>query len=159
MENVEYIRGVLLLVLIIGSNFLADTFPCESYNFLKTNKIAKYTILFFLIFFTINFTNPIGINPRRHIYNAIILLLLYIIITQLKLVYMIICLCIIASIYIIQTYIDYHKLNTKDKNMVYKLSQLQNSIKYILLIVIGIGIIDWQYRKNMDTELVCDRLV
>lgn len=141
-EQTVYIRGILLLTLVIGGNFLAETLPCTTQTFFRTNMIAKQVLVLFLIFFTINFTNPIGANPLQHIIQTLILWGGYIIITRLELTYMIPSFVILGIMYFIQTYIDYHSTIPEDKSIVVRLYRIQQIIKYLLLIVIVLGVMD-----------------
>ena len=152
-EQTVYIRGILLLALAIGGNFLAETLPCKTHTFFRTNMIAKQVLVIFLIFFTINFTNPIGENPLQHMLQTLLLWVGYIIITRLDLAYMIPSFVLLGIMYFIQTYIDYHKKNQQNDTVLTYFFRIQQSIKYLLIIIIILGILD-TFQNNGAQKIV-----
>ena len=47
----SYTKGLLLLSLTVMGNFVAETLGCSTQKLLNTNRIAKLSIIFFLIYF------------------------------------------------------------------------------------------------------------
>ena len=68
------IKATLLLVLSISGNFLAETLSCQSQKWLE-NMYIKHTLILFMIYFTINFTQDDNImdSPIRNIGKAIMM--------------------------------------------------------------------------------------
>ena len=84
MEDYDDImKGILLLVLAVAGNFVAETLGCKTQKLLSENMFVKQTIIFIIVYFVINFTNSDdSVHPLK-ILKTTILLFRYIILDNL----------------------------------------------------------------------------
>ena len=140
-NDTKYIKGIMLLLLAVSGNFIAETFSCSTQRVLTTNMYAKQMIVFLLIYFTINFADEeVGMNPTQHLLEAFVLWFLFLLVTKLNVVFTFIILLLVASFYIFQNYIEYHLNIVKDQRRVQQLKDIQTLLKFLTLYFIFSGI-------------------
>ena len=76
------IPGLLLLLLAISGNFLADTYSCNLQKIFHTNILYKNFLVFLLMYFTIYFTEQKVENPLYSFIKTIIAYAFYLIFTK-----------------------------------------------------------------------------
>jgi len=68
MENTvekanNIMNGVLLLILAISGNFIAETLGCKTQKLLTENMLAKHVVILFIIYFSLGFASESNPNP------------------------------------------------------------------------------------------------
>ena len=96
MESI--IKALLLLVLSVSGNFLAETLGCQSQTLLD-NMFAKHVLILFMIYFTIDFTQGDEVvNPIVNLKRAIIVWVFFHLFTHLDIGATLVVLLIFASL-------------------------------------------------------------
>ena len=103
MELIASIKGLLLLLLAIIANFLGNTMNCSMQKILTNSAIGRNVIIYFLIYFTINFTT-VQKNPGMNFINAFLIYLLFVVLVKQNIYFFLFSLVILFSIYVISQY-------------------------------------------------------
>ena len=80
MEDYDDImKGILLLVLAVAGNFVAETLGCKTQKLLSENMFVKQTIIFIIVYFVINFTNSDdSVHPLKILKTTLSIYILFI---------------------------------------------------------------------------------
>ena len=149
------LKATLLLILSVCGNFLAETLGCQSQKVLE-NMFVKHVLLFFMIYFTINFTQSgIVVNPIINIFKAFIVWIMYHFFTHMDLVPTLIVGLLLMILFFISNYRTYIKESTSVKKE--KGEKVDNALKFtqkilwiILVITILIGSCLYYFEKNKE---------
>lgn len=72
-----YIKGLVLVFLMIAANFLGNTLGCGVQRLLTHNMYVKQLIIFVSIYFALNFADDSGdVDPVQHIKQSLVIWLL-----------------------------------------------------------------------------------
>lgn len=149
------LKATLLLILSVCGNFLAETLGCQSQKVLE-NMFVKHILLFFMIYFTINFTQTgIVVNPIINVFKAFIVWIMYHFFTHMDLVPTLIVGLLLMILFFISNYRTYIKESTSVKKE--KGEKLDNALKLtqrilwiILVTAILIGSCIYYFEKNKE---------
>jgi len=137
----DKISGIFLFFAIILGNFLDTTVGEKLKTFLYNNTIAKFFIIFVIIYYTVNFTSTDIIHPTEHLKHSGIIFLLYILATRNYLTVSILSFIMIIINYTVDTYVTYHETKTKDKQKVEQFTRYSDIITWSIICMICIGFI------------------
>ena len=158
-------KGLLLVFLGISGNFLAQTMGCRFQELLTNNMFAKSLFVFFIIYFTVNFTASVSTSPTKLFVLSVLVWLFFVLLSKNNLVFTLIVLVLLIILFTINNYIDYYKnllANETDENkkkkyseLIYKLDKAYLDIELgtITLLVIGFVVyFEQKYKeyKNKD---------
>jgi len=149
------LKATLLLILSVCGNFLAETLGCQSQKVLE-NMFVKHLLLFFMIYFTINFTQTgIVVNPIINVFKAFIVWIMYHFFTHMDLVPTIIVGLLLMILFFISNYRTYIKESTSVKKE--KGEKVDNALKFtqkilwiILVITILVGSSLYYFEKKKE---------
>ena len=149
------LKATLLLILSVCGNFLAETLGCQSQKVLE-NMFVKHLLLFFMIYFTINFTQTgIVVNPIINVFKASIVWIMYHFFTHMDLVPTIIVGLLLMILFFISNYRTYIKEGTSVKKE--KGEKVDNALKFtqkilwiILVITILVGSSLYYFEKKKE---------
>ena len=149
------LKATLLLILSVCGNFLAETLGCQSQKVLE-NMFVKHILLFFMIYFTINFTQTgIVVNPIINVFKAFIVWIMYHFFTHMDLVPTLIVGLLLMILFFISNYRTYIKESTSVKKE--KGEKLDNALKLtqrilwiILVTAILIGSCVYYFEKKKE---------
>lgn len=128
------IKGIFLIILAEYGNFVADTVGCNTQKFLSENILAKQFIIVMIIYFSINFTSDTDVNPSINIIKAIVVWVGFLMFNKMDLSFTITAFLLLVTVYIIDNYNQYYKIQKKDTE---KLDKIQQGI-YILIAVLTV---------------------
>jgi VanZ family protein len=159
-ENENIMNGILLLVLAISGNFIAETMGCQLRKELSENMYAKHAVILFIIFFSLGFASNDNINPLILFRDSLIIWVLFVLFTKMSLRFNSLVFIFIAVYHVIYTYIKYYKSKypEKYKDRIKTLNNILNYILYLLIIIIIVGFILYfnkqyqEYKKNWSTS-------
>ena len=128
------IKGIFLIILAEYGNFVADTVGCNTQKFLSENILAKQFIIVMIIYFSINFTSDTDVNPSINIIKAIVVWVGFLMFNKMDLSFTITAFLLLVTVYIIDNYNQYYKIQKKNTE---KLDKIQQGI-YILIAVLTV---------------------
>jgi len=153
MNTQLYIKGIILLLLIVLGNFISETLSCSTRQILSNNIYVKQFIIFFLIYFTINFNSDnVAEHPNIHLKYAFYLWGMFYIISKFDVLYSMSIFLILTILYTLQNYIDHHTNKSSDKNIILRLHYYQTILWYVLILLCILGIIDM---FNLNKPITC----
>ena len=120
-------KGLLLVFLGISGNFLAQTMGCRFQELLTNNMFAKSLFVFFIIYFTVNFTASVSTSPTKLFVLSVLVWLFFVLLSKNNLVFTLIVLVLLIILFTINNYIDYYKnllANETDENKKKKYNEL-----------------------------------
>jgi len=164
MENTvekddNIMNGVLLLILAISGNFIAETLGCKSQKLLSENMLAKHVVILFIIYFSLGFASESNPNPMILLRNSVSIWVLFLLFTKMSLNFNIFVFGLVVLYHFINTYINYY--SSLDKKKYKKEIDNYNKILYYLkYLIIGLLIVGFvlyfnkqrnEYSKNWST--------
>lgn len=134
-------KGLFLLFLAVGGNYVAQTFSCKTQKLLLENMYAKQLIVLFIIYFAIGFVDESNTSPFQKVLLALLIWILFLMFTKMNLVFTIISFSLFSFAYFIQTWIMYYKNMKDDKKYGEEISNLEHIFRNLVMITIFIIII------------------
>lgn len=129
------IKALLLLILSVCGNYLAETLGCQTQRLLD-NMYIKNILILFMIYFTIDFTDNEHINPFINILKTVVIWILFKFFTHMNILPTVIVLILIMILLFISNYRHYLLKYKSYKKLDEKLRKLQYIIGIIIIIMI-----------------------
>jgi hypothetical protein len=107
-ESLFIIDGLFLLFLAITGNFIAETLGCQTQKLLTNSTMAKQMMTFFIIFFTIDYSDKNMEKPSSKLIKASLVYLFFLLFSKMDLKPTIIVFILLISIYIANSYKKYY---------------------------------------------------
>lgn len=157
MENTvekddNIMNGVLLLILAISGNFIAETLGCQSQKLLRNNMIAKHIMILFIIYFSLGFASESYLNPMVLLRNSVSIWVLFLLFTKMSLYFNIFVFGLVVLYHFINTYINYY--SSKDKKKYKKKIDNYNKIliylKYLIIGSLIVGFVLYLNKQRKD---------
>ncbi len=165
-------KGIFLLFLAVGGNYIAQTFSCKTQQLLLGNMYAKQAMVLFIIFFAIGFTDESNTSPFQKTQITILVWVLFLMFTKMNQLFTMVAFSLFTLAYYIQTYIVYYK-NLKEKKYeeeITKLDRVYKTLVTITILTIVIGFMmyftsqyadkkqNWSTLKFIFGNVNCDSL-
>jgi hypothetical protein len=157
IENLNLIKGVFLLLLAVSGNFVGETLGCQTQYLMTNNMIVKQLIIYFLIYFTVDFTSQQNLHPVESFKKTTIIWVLYLLFTKMNITYTGIAAAILVGIYISSDYATYYQTqiddNIQDENNQEELDKyqnMQNNLLKGLVVVIIVGFLSYLSEKRQE---------
>ena len=123
LENIGFSRetvigitkALFLLVLAITGNFLAELLSCQTQR-LMSSMFAKHIMLFFMIYFTLDFSSSGHDHPSYILAKSILIWTVFHIFSRTDLIYTIVSFSMLAVVYVISNYRDYYSQEFNSKS-------------------------------------------
>ena len=129
--------SLFLLFLAVSGNFVAETLGCKLQNLLSNNMFAKHVVIFFMIYFTLNYSKEEVPHPIDSLQSTILLYIFFVLFGRIPLSVFIITTTLLIVTYVLNNYRDYYKnLNEKQDND--KFAALDDKLKNTQLILLTI---------------------
>lgn len=164
MENTvekddNIMNGVLLLILAISGNFIAETLGCKSQKLLSENMLAKHVVILFIIYFSLGFASESNPNPMILLRNSVSIWVLFLLFTKMSLNFNIFVFGLVVLYHFINTYINYYtsKDKKKYKKEIDNYNKILNYLKYLIIGSLIVGFVLYfnkqrkDYSKNWST--------
>ena len=142
-QSLGIIDGLFLLLLAISGNFIAETLGCQTQKLLTESIMAKQLMTFFIIFFTISYSNKDIDSPQSKLTKASLVYGFFLLFTKMNLTPTIIVLVLLVGLYIAGIYKNYYNALYNQKHSKNDIRPHQENIKQITKIqrITMIGII------------------
>ncbi len=139
------IKAVFLLIIALSSNFLGNTLNCGLQRLLTENGIIRNLFIFFIIFFTIDFTSKSDLDPVDVIKKSFLIYIFYIILNKQSFESFALLFILMVVVYIIYLKIGYEEKRNRDTKL------FNQSLNILLYCIGGIAIIGFglYYNKQM----------
>lgn len=159
-KDSNIMNGVLLLVLAISGNFIAETMGCQLRKVLSENMYSKHVVILFIIYFSLGFTSNDDMNPLILFRNSFTIWILFVLFTKMSLQFSLMVFACVAVYHVIYTWVKYLKSKYPDdyKDKIEILTNVLNYILYFVILLIIIGFILYfnkqysEYKKNWSTS-------
>ena len=161
-DNEQYesiLKATFLIILSVAGNFLAETLGCQTQTLLN-NMYAKHVLIFFVIYFTIDFTQGDKVDdPFMNIGKALLVWLLFHFFTHMDIQPTILAISLFMILFFVSNYRHYIKskiqnLSKSDKTSILKLDKnleiAQNIIFLTTIVVILMGFSIYYIEKKRE---------
>lgn len=140
-QNNNIVKCVLLLILAISGNFVAEILSCKTQLLLNNNMLAKHFIGFCILYFAIGFSSTDSpSHPLTMFKISFVIYLLFILFSKMNITFTIIVFLLIMFSYVIYTYINYYQhISPKETALISKLKKTQYLIHVLIILLILIG--------------------
>jgi hypothetical protein len=149
------LKATLLLILSVCGNFLAETLGCQSQKVLE-NMFTKHILLFFMIYFTINFTQTgVVVNPIINVFKAFMVWIMYHFFTHMDLIPTLIVGLLLMILFFISNYRTYIKENVKKEEKVDNALKFTQKILWVILVItilVGSGLYYFEKKKEYGSK-------
>ena len=149
MHTQKYTSGLLLLILSVAGNFIAETLGCETQRLLTRSMMAKQVLILFLIYFTINFTTSDEVEPVQQIKNSLYVWVFFLMFTKMNVYFTIATFLLLSILYGIGNFQSYYRQNNQpDKDEEFeKISLL---LEKIMLVTVFAGLLYYLIRQTRE---------
>jgi len=144
IKSIDIIKSLLLLLISISGNFIAETLSCKSQYVLSKYMFVKEIIVMLTIFFTLSYINDNSVHPVDNFKYTLLIGVLFIMFTKMNLYMTIICFLLFILNYILYIYIEHYKVHKiNNREIIEKLEKGYNFINYLNIALIIIGFISY----------------
>jgi hypothetical protein len=126
-ESLGIIDGLFLLFLALSGNFLAETLGCQTQELLSRSIFAKQIMTFFIIFFTIDYSDKDIESPSSKLTKASIVYVFFLLFTKMDLIPTVLVLLLLISVYVTNSYKKYYEAQFKKNKKVQKQDVIQHT--------------------------------
>ena len=160
-QSLGIIDGLFLLLLAVSGNFIAETFGCQTQELLSESIMAKQIMTFFIIFFTISYSNSDTENPTTKLIKSSIVYIFFLLFTKMNIFPTVMVLFLLMGLYISNNYkkffiSTFNKKNKSNKNLVSHQDKIKNITKIQKILIIGVTIVIsmgfFNYYKEKQVE-------
>lgn len=146
-----YLKGIVMLVISIGANYIGDTLNCNTRKLLE-NMFIKHLFSFTLLYVTIDMSiDSKKINPTEQFKASIITYIAYLMFTKMNLYFVIAASILGATAFVLGRYLNYWKEKGDDDDPLYKkIKRRKEIIEAMLVYTICIGFIFYFYEKKVQ---------
>lgn len=152
-------KGIFLLLIAIMGNYVTKTLGCRLQDILTKNVFAKQILIFFIIYFAIDFTDGESVDqlsPFENIQISGIIWIIFTIFNKMTINMTMISLLLLGVLYISHSYIDYWKIVEPGTHMeeISMLRNINNILALIIITVIIIGFVRFSIlnKKHIDSS-------
>jgi hypothetical protein len=142
------VKSLFLLLLAVFGNFVGGTLSCKTQFYANNYMIIKHLLLFMMIYFSNNLFLDENVNPIYGLKISIIIWVVYLIFTTQDIIFTIISLVLLMSIYIIDNFQNYYEKNNKDISD--KLLYYRHIVKTLFIINLIIGFSVYLIKQSTD---------
>ena len=162
MESLGIIDGLFLLFLAISGNFLAETLGCQTQELLTNSVIAKQVMTFFIIYFTIDYSDDNIEDPSIKLTKASLVYIFFLLFTKMDLKPTILVFILLFITYVSNSYKNYYEATFKEnkkptkeetadhKKQISSLSSMQQTLMGVVVIVILAGFFMYFREKKVE---------
>jgi len=143
------LRGLLLLVLIIVTNFLGVTMNCKAQKQLQSSAITRHTALYFMIYFTINLTDSTDSDPTKQWKQTTAIFLLFIVLMKQPPQTFILSLGLLLFVYIQTQVREYHLKHNRQVEAALASTHMQLAIA-ALIGALTWGFFNYYFKQRQD---------
>ena len=161
-QSLGIIDGLFLLLLAVSGNFIAETLGCQTQELLSESIMAKQLMTFFIVFFTISYSNNDAESPVSKLTKAGLVYIFFLLFTKMNLTPTIIVLMLLIGVYIANNYKKYYeaiyhknKKHSSQERTVHieKIKQIGKIQKMTMAGIIGVIIVGFfMYYKEKSVE-------
>ena len=149
----EMAGAVLVLVLVVGANFLGPTLGCGLQQTLNESMFAKHVFLFLMLLFTLSLYGDEETDPTTQIWYAGMLYVLYIVVSSMSFRYVSAVVVLLVLLFQTNRYGRYYKKKFGDipssshgKNV----HNVQLLLLVLLAVVVSIGVPAYYREQRAD---------
>ena len=146
-----YKQSLFLMFLSIAGNFVAQTLSCGSQKVLSNNMLAKSVILFFLIYFTMDFSSTEVIDPIVQLKRSLVLWLFLLFFTKMDIYFTGVSLFLLVSTYIMNNFVQYYKEEEeKNKDKIETMTKVMTALELVIIVLILVGFVKYFIKQRKD---------
>ncbi len=127
----KYIKGIILLLLLIFGNYLSNTVSCGTQRLVTHNMYVKHIIILASIYFSLDYAETKVINPTEHLKSTMIIWIALLMISKMGAVFTIVIYLSLVLYYVLYTYREYYIQTGQD---IYSIDSI---LKYIQMFMFG----------------------
>jgi len=162
VESLGIIDGLFLLFLAISGNFLAETLGCQTQELFTNSIIAKQIMTFFIIYFTIDFSDADIEEPSMKLTKAGFVYFFFLLFTKMDLKPTVLVFILLFGIYISNSYKKYYEAKFKQNDKPSKeektaqsekiesMEQTQQTLMGIVVVIIVAGFFMYYREKQVE---------
>jgi hypothetical protein len=167
-QSLGIIDGLFLLFLAISGNFLAETLGCQTQELLTNSVIAKQLMTFFIIYFTIDFSDNDIEEPFVKVTKAGCVYLFFLLFTKMDLKPTVFVFILLFGIYLSNSYKKYYEAKFKENDSPSKqektahsekiknIEQTQKTLMGIVIVTIIAGFFMYYREKKIEYKETFD---
>ncbi len=147
----NYKQSLFLLFLSIAGNFVAETLSCGSQRILSNNMFIKSLIVFFMIYFTMDFSSTEVVNPMIKLRRSILLWVFLLIFTKMDIYFTGMSLLLLVITYIMNNFVQYYSVESEqNKDKIERMSGYIHLFELINLLLILVGFTRYYLKQRKD---------
>ena len=146
-------KGLFLLFLAVGGNYVAQTFSCKTQKLLLENMYAKQAMVLFVLYFAVGFVDESNTSPFQKLLLALFIWVLFLMFTKMNALFTMVSFALFSFAYFIQTWITYYKNLKDDKKYSEEISNLEHifrNLVFLTLFLVVVGFIIYYMQQYKD---------
>lgn len=167
-ESLGIIDGLFLLFLALSGNFLAETLGCQTQELLSNSIVAKQAMTFFIIFFTIDYSDKDIESPSSKLIKAFLVYVFFLLFTKMDLKPTIFVLMLLVGVYVSNSYKKFYQAKFKQikkpkkhdiaehNNQIDTISKTQKGLMIAVVVVILGGFVIYYREKKEEYNKIFD---
>lgn len=146
-----YKQSLFLMFLSIAGNFVAQTLSCGSQQVLSNNMFAKSLIVFFMIYFTMDFSSTEVVNPTLQLKRSMLLWLFLLFFTKMDIYFTGVTLALLVITYIMNNFVQYYRKEEEINNdKIERMSKIMNVMELSIILLILVGFVKYFLKQRRD---------
>jgi Ca2+/Na+ antiporter len=167
-ESLGIIDGLFLLFLALSGNFLAETLGCQTQELLSNSIVAKQAMTFFIIFFTIDYSDKDIESPSAKLIKAFLVYIFFLLFTKMDIKPTIFVLMLLVGVYVSNSYKKFYKAKFKQikkpkkhdiaqhNKQIDTISNTQKGLMVAVVVVILGGFVIYYREKKEEYNKIFD---
>jgi hypothetical protein len=145
------IHALLLLLLAVMGNYVAETLSCQVQNVLTTSMLAKNFVIFCLIYFTTTLTSKTMEHPGTTLKRSSILWLTFMVVTKTNIYFSTIIFMLLMCIFVLKNFENYYK-KTKNKEKELLMIKSKGMGEKVFIGTTLVGFITYFYKQYKERK-------
>ena len=152
MDADNIIKGIVLLILAVAGNFIAETLGCKTQKLLTEHMFAKHFVILFILYFAIGFTSSDSPHHPFDILKMVfVIYALFIMFTKMNIQFTIGVFLLLVCTYVNSTFITYYKKTTpSETEHITNLESIEQILYVLSVILILIGFALYYRKQHND---------
>jgi hypothetical protein len=143
------IHALLLLLLAVMGNYVAETLSCQVQNVLTNSMVVKSVVIFCLIYFTMTLTSTTIVHPGKTLIQSVVLWISFMLITKMNIYFSSAVFVLLMYIFVLSNFKSYYK-KTKNKEQELLMKKHIRMGKKVFIGISCVGFITYFYKQYTE---------
>jgi hypothetical protein len=149
-EMSEMVGAVLVLVLVVGANFLGDTLGCGLQRVLSSSMPAKHCFLFLMILFTLGIYGGDDTEPTAQAFHAFLLYVSFILVSSMEFRFVAAVVVVLVLLFQTNRYRRFYRKRPGFSSSDYRAAVTQEVLLAAIILLVSVGVPLYYAKQKRD---------